>query len=421
MKTKDELIPLLESKHFCILPWIHFHAWPNGNVMPCCVADSTMPVSKIKADESVMQMLNAEDYKKMRLAMLNDEPSAACKRCYDLEELGTWTLRKSHNKVRGLREIDAVAATNDDGSIDAFKMKYMDIRFSNICNMKCRSCGPACSSLWAEEKLKIHGVENLEKYFGTRKIVINNNEDDAFLTKLLPHLDEVEEVYFAGGESLITQEHYDCLDYWIKNGLNKKVELTYTTNFSSLKFKQYDLIAYWKKFPALKIWASLDADGEHAELMRKGTNWDRVIKNIKQVRESCPHAIFQITPTISIWNIYTFPAFFDRLIEQGLISRNTIPRFNMLTDPWWANVMILPQFAKDELSILYKHYSEKYADNHSIANGFKTIEYAIATGSPNKGGIVEFIKMNDDLDNIRNEGLLITCPELKEVYEWAKS
>ena len=131
------------GKHFCVLPWIHFHAWPDSKVMPCCVADSSMPVSNINKDESIIQMMNSSDYKKMRLAMLNDEPVEACKRCYDLELMGTWTMRQSHNKRRGLEYVDLIdTTTRPDGSLTEFKMKYMDIRFSNICNMKCRSCGP---------------------------------------------------------------------------------------------------------------------------------------------------------------------------------------------------------------------------------------------------------------------------------------
>jgi hypothetical protein len=93
------------------------------------------------------------------------------------------------------------------------------------------------------------------------------------MAKLKPHLKDVTEVYFAGGEIIITPEHYECLDYWIENGLTDQVELTYTTNFSSLKYKKnVDLIEYWKKFPKLKIWASLDAHGKVAECIRKGTD-----------------------------------------------------------------------------------------------------------------------------------------------------
>ena len=43
------------GKHFCVLPWVHFHSWPDGRVMPCCVADSNMPVAEIKKDEFTPQ------------------------------------------------------------------------------------------------------------------------------------------------------------------------------------------------------------------------------------------------------------------------------------------------------------------------------------------------------------------------------
>lgn len=275
-----------EGKHFCVLPWIHFHSWPNGNVMPCCVADSNKPVATIKSDESIIQMMNSEDFKRLRRDMLEDKPSDECKRCYDLELLGTWTMRQSHNKRRGFEYIDMIEATNPDGSIDNFEMRYMDIRFSNLCNMKCRSCGPGCSSQWAEEYVKKKwGMDQLEKHFGMKSIVVNSNEDQMFMTKLKPYLKDVTEVYFAGGEVIITPEHYECLDYWIENKLTDQIELTYTTNFSVLKYKSRDLIKLWKKFPNLKIWASLDAGGSQAEIIRKGTDWEKTVKNIKKLRE----------------------------------------------------------------------------------------------------------------------------------------
>ena len=145
--TTDESLAK-HGKHFCVLPWIHFHSWPDGRVMPCCIADSNMPVADLKDDEPVINMMNSPDYKKLRLAMMNDEPVETCKRCYDLELMGTWTMRQSHNKRRGLDYVDYISQnTNDDGGLSEFEMKYMDLRFSSICNMKCRSCGPGCSKI----------------------------------------------------------------------------------------------------------------------------------------------------------------------------------------------------------------------------------------------------------------------------------
>jgi hypothetical protein len=33
-------------------------------------------------------------------------------------------------------------------------MRYFDIRFSNICNFKCRTCGSGFSTQWEQEDLK---------------------------------------------------------------------------------------------------------------------------------------------------------------------------------------------------------------------------------------------------------------------------
>jgi len=430
MVTKAHVTKLIkEGKNFCVLPWIHFHSFPNGDVMPCCMADSSKPVSKIKSEESIIQMMNSDEYKKMRVAMLKDQPLETCFRCTSVEQLGAWTMRNSHNTRRGLDYVDLISKTKKDGSIDEFKMKYMDIRFSNLCNMKCRTCGPACSSQWAEEYAKTKGHDKLEKYFGLKSFVVNTNEDQVFMTKLKPYLDHVEEVYFAGGEAIITPEHYECLDYWIEKGLTHKVELTYTTNFSVLKYKDRNLIELWKKFPNIKIWASLDASGDVAELVRKGTKWDTIVKNMKKLKKEVPHAEFQISPTISTRNVWSFPEFFDYLYDNELISKKVDPRFNLLTHPWWANIFILPDHIKEKLIKTYEMHVRKYEHLPGIANGFKLIQQNLKAGShrygdhvshEDKGGILEFIFHNNEMDVNRKEKLLDVVPELKEVYQWAK-
>ena len=424
MADKAVVKNLVENgKHFCVLPWVHFHAWPDSRVMPCCVADSNMPVAHVKSDETIIEMMNSDRYKEIREAMLNDEAVPECKRCYDLELMGTWTMRQSHNKRRGLDYVDYISDnTNDDGSLKEFEMKYMDIRFSNLCNMKCRSCGPACSSQWAQEFQDQRGEEMFKKYFPNQKIVVNNNEDQTLMLKLKPYLGDVTEVYFAGGEIIITPEHYECLDYWIENGQADTIELNYTTNFSTLRYKKnVDLINYWSKFKNIQVWASLDAHGDVAECIRKGTDWNRIVNNIKMVKEQVPHAEFQITPTISIWNVFTFPDFFDYMMEQGFIDKNSSPRFNLATNPWYANIMILPKHVKRRLTELYRVYQERYKDNVELHNGFKMIIYNLNVGEENKGGIQEFIKFNEELDQFRDEKLEDLIPELKEVYEWARS
>lgn len=418
------------GRHFCVLPWIHFHAWPDSRVMPCCVANSALPVSEIKSDESIVQMMNSDAYKRMRKAMLNDDYVIECKKCYDIEAAGGTTMRQSHNKRRGLQYVDLITNTTlEDGSLTEFTMKYMDIRFSNLCNMKCRSCGPGCSSLWAKDYIEDEGVEKYQKYFKTTKFLVNNNEDMSFMAKLKPYLKDVEEVYFAGGEIIIQPEHYECLDYWIANGMADHIELGYTTNLSSLKYKDKDLINYWKQFPKLQIWASIDATDDVAETIRSGTDWPRIVNNINRIKKEVPHAQFQITPTVSIWNIFSFADFFDTMIDLELIDRNTVPRFNVASNPWYANVMILPDFVRNRLIDRFEESVARYGYNEHLANSFKVIIQNLKNGnetwvpagksSQNKGGIIEFKQYNDQLDKFRKEKLTDTIPELIEVYAWA--
>lgn len=437
MKDKEELIK--NGKHFCILPWIHFHAWPNKQVMPCCVADSNMPVSEIKDDQSILEMMNSEEYKRMRLAMLNDEYYEPCRRCYELEDFNTWTMRQSQNTVRGLDNIDLIASTNDDGSIDEFKMKYMDIRFSNLCNFKCRSCGPACSNLWAEEQLDQmdNNRKEFEITFKLKDVLVSNTDNNDFMTKLKEHLPDVEECYFAGGEILVTPDHYECLEFWIENDLAKNIHLNYTTNMSKLTYKNKDIFEYWKHFKSIEIWASLDDVGERAELIRNGTRWGKIVENLRRIRDEAPNVSLGFTPTISIWNIWNYHKLFDFLYEEGLIDPIRPPRLNILTYPECAALDVLPGFIIKDLKKIYHDYQRKFdrkteRNSESVQkmhNTFGIIISALndALGEPGYYDypgkpelFMEFMDRNDRMDEYRDEFFLDVIPELREVYEWAK-
>jgi hypothetical protein len=109
------------------------------------------------------------------------------------------------------------------------------------------------------------------------------------------------------------------------------------------------------------------------------------------------------------------------MINEGFITANSSPRFNLATNPWYANIMILPKHIKQGLMEKYKQHQAKYLDNQDIQNGFNMILYNLSVGDENKGGILEFKKFNDELDEYRNETLEDIIPELKEVYAWAAS
>lgn len=422
---KDNL--LKRNKAFCILPWIHMHAWPDGRAMPCCIADSDQPFGNVK-ENSIKEVWNSDKYKELRLAMLNGEKLDCCRRCYELEDSTyIWTLRKNHNQWFGDKHFDLVEKTNADGSIDEMRMAYMDIRFSNICNMKCRTCGPELSSLHAQEHGELYGkheVANILKNNGSNIVNVAKHKD--FWNELQQYLPDVEEVYWAGGEPLITDEHYKILDHWIDIG-KTDVRLRYTTNFSNLRFKQKSIIDYWKEFPDIQVSASLDAMGARAEFMRFGTVWNTVERNRQEMLEHLPNIHFELTPTISIYNAWNWPDFHMDWVERGLVDIENC-RLNMLTDPDFMRLDNIPNDYKIELRSKYIDYKawaydkikDRIATNPAVVKDvlgkIDSVIQFMNTGKLNKDKLKQFFDKNHGLDQHRKEDFWSTFPEM----EWLR-
>jgi hypothetical protein len=423
-KANKNLLDPKTNETFCILPWVHFHALPNKKVLPCCMAESTAPVSDTDKS-SVIEIMNSEDYKKLRLNMLNGKKTDICKRCYDVEKLGVWSLRNSQNTVRGEKFLDLVSKTNADGSIDEFVLDYMDIRWSNICNFKCRSCGPEFSSLHAQEYAdKKWTKHHLASSFKMKNIVVTCNESNSLYDKIVPYLNDVQEVYFAGGESLITPEHYQLLDYWEKNN-KTDILLTYTTNFSVFNYKDKHVFDYWKKFKNIKIFASIDGDKKVGEYLRKGTVWKDIEENVILIKKEVPHVEFFLTPTISIWNVDNFPDFYQRWLDKGFVSYESELRLNILTHPWWANIQHLPPKFKETVAKKWLKLMANSKFPLSTKDVFSTVLYALQSEKSfqnktyNLDAIRMFFKENIDTDNIRKEDLFKSIPIMKELLqEW---
>jgi hypothetical protein len=65
-------------------------------------------------------------------------------------------------------------------------------------------------------------------------------------TQLEPHLDYVEQIYFAGGEPLLMEEHYRILDELVRRK-RFDVRLIYNTNFTHTDLKGNSVFEYWKQ------------------------------------------------------------------------------------------------------------------------------------------------------------------------------
>ena len=57
--TSKEKELLMDSKTFCMLPWMHLHAYPDGRAYPCCFAFDPFPVGNLN-ENSMEEVFNGE-------------------------------------------------------------------------------------------------------------------------------------------------------------------------------------------------------------------------------------------------------------------------------------------------------------------------------------------------------------------------
>jgi len=407
--TEDQRHKLMHSEYFCMLPWIHLHAWPDGRAYPCCLAKAAHPVGNFK-QHSMREIWNQEPMRALRQNMLADRACRECGDCYEQEAAGFASMRNNSNKSFG-HHIDLIDQTLPDGSLPDMRLHYWDVRFSNICNLKCRSCGSIFSSRWHDDDVKIWGKE-----LRPRVSFAGRHEEDVWeqMQEHVPHLDQI---YFAGGEPLIMEEHNRILKLLIEKG-NTRVRLIYNTNLTELKFKKESVLDLWKHFPTVCVAASLDDMGDRASIIRSGTDWTRVEQNIRDLKRECPHVDFMISPTLSIMNIWNFVPFHRYMVESGFIRAQDF-NLNILQGPDYYRIDMLPMPIKLEFKQQFEQHIEWLQDKDTIQRAIGGFQGAIAfmMATDNSHLLPDFWNTVNDLDWSRNEDLLSMVPELKAIAE----
>ena len=79
MTVKEKKL-LTENESFCMLPWMHLHAFPDGRAYPCCFAQDKYPVGDLNKN-SLEEVFNNDKMKKLRKNMLNGITNKECVKC----------------------------------------------------------------------------------------------------------------------------------------------------------------------------------------------------------------------------------------------------------------------------------------------------------------------------------------------------
>ncbi len=405
--NKDFL--LNDSETFCMFPWVHLNATPKGDVYPCCSNDYTQPVGNTK-DNTLEEIFNSPKMKELRLDMLNERKNNICDFCYKHEEVGPHSFR-NYSKEHFSKYFDEVVPTTQaDGTVDEFKMRYFDIRFSNICNFKCRTCGSEFSSKWGEEMRK--------NYDPKHPVVIHVDDNKGtVLDEVLEHIEHIDLAYFAGGEPLITDEHYTMLEAMIRKG-RTDITLRYNTNASNIKYKKHDILELWKHFDKIELSCSIDHYGERAEYMRKGTDWGVVENNLLTFR-NLDYVSFQMNTVFSIYNYLTIGEFYQYLKDKDIVrTEDWYHSLYLAVHPDYYCAKSLPKELKAIASDKALAWANSNIDDKTCIPKLviDAVNFANDTDqwSQNRD---KFLMHTRSIDRIRGENFWETFPELNRLQD----
>jgi radical SAM protein with 4Fe4S-binding SPASM domain len=394
----------MTSKTFCIYPWIHIYANPDGNVLPCCVADHHKPLGNLRT-HTLGEVWNNDSYKNIRKKMLAGESCEECRGCYQQEAQGIESVRQSKNRAYE-KHIHLIKNTKEDGSLDNISLRHFDVRWSNICNFKCLSCSSTYSSAWATEDNENGATKPIYILAGGI-----NNED--LYKQFEPHFKDIETFYFAGGEPLLTTEHYKILKHLIDIG-RTDVKLEYNTNLSVLRHKNNFVLDLWNQFSNVQINASIDSWGSRAEYIREGTYWPNIEDSIRRIKDQSPHVNLNTGSVISVFNVYTIPDFLEYMFDNDLFDRETYnPYFYNIINPDCYSANVLDDSIKYQ--IIDKLSNICYNENINLQ--IKKVITYIKNSKYNPKLRDEFLKRTAYYDKIRNRNFVETFPELFELYQ----
>jgi MoaA/NifB/PqqE/SkfB family radical SAM enzyme len=375
----------------------------NESERLCCRTSEIQQVNKrtVSTEMDMKNRWSSDYYKNARQRILNGEKLEICSDCFDKEEKGGHSDRIRYNSVYR----DFIKPNIDTGNQYASPLD-LDIRPSNLCNLKCRMCGPSNSS----QIYKEFSSDYVQKKYGTyinKEVDFESINIDASIwnlenEKYLLH-DNLKKIKLLGGEPSIMPETESILDYLISVG-KTDVNLHITTNLTNSNKKFIDKLS---KFSNLEFNYSIDGIGDVVEYIRTPVTFEAIEKNIK-IYESLGNG--EIICTVQALNLFNM---ID--ILEWADSINVPIFFNSLEYPRWASVYNIPKDVRDrELKNILKNGIPPKHETCAKKN-IAVLEQYLACDETYDPTM--FVLATKALDDIRDQKLKDSIPEIWELFK----
>ena len=396
------------NNFFCPLPWNHLMFKNGDKVQACCETYQ----DQFDPAETIAKTANDPIMRQLRLDLL--DPDVVPKICWKCETREKYqpeqSVRKNALQLHDhWTEQRARDETNSDGSVDNFRLEHLDIRWSNLCNYKCRFCGIQSSNLWLKENKMIYG-DDLADHYDPKTGISEYNMD---WEDLKTHLPYIRYCKLAGGEPTIMPGTYQLLEELIRVE-NKNCWISLITNGTTIQYGKYNLLELLKHFKGVRIQLSMEGMGDRHAWARSGKDdWHLIEKNIEQFQAYTKEFGWKMNfhTGISWMNMYHLGDFI-------LQYPNTQFIFNMVTQPEEMSIM---NFYKSDLQKCILHY-EKLLENSPtpiasmhLSKVKKALQNAIDT-TDESIDMEKFKRIHNMLDDNRKQNFALAYPEWSHLY-----
>jgi organic radical activating enzyme len=446
-KSAAEQMKELLGPSLCLAKWRQVSLHLGTGMNNSCYHP---PLHKIDAEAIALNpsaLHNTEWKKQQRKAMLRGEKPSECSYCWSAERNGHLSDRHYRSgEPWAVSDLVAIQASTGD---EDWRPSYVEVNFSNVCNLGCSYCSPQFSSSWAQEAKK-HGPyptsnrHNDPAYFAGDRRNIPNREDNPYVNafwewwpELYPALKHFR---MTGGEPMMDHNTYRVFDY-VKNFPKPDLHLDVTSNFSvePVIFEKY--IKEVRALCSTQIehfmqYVSLDSGiMSHSEYIRHGLNGELfgyyVDEYLTSVKEKNSLTFIVTMNNLSLLGMIKL---LDWILELRSKHSHTYQRIwfdtPLLRQPRWQSLQVLPESYQLKLSQAIIFMEKNRMPDGSFV-GFK--DYEIDRMRRNLDWMREpqdpaeitqaradFYRFFNEHDHRRGTSFLRTFPEMREFWQECK-
>lgn len=384
-KNIDELIDneLKFSDNFCFIPFLHLslcrgffciHGQCREGLGPFWIGNEEGK-SYETSNSTISEAWNSSDANLVREVFAKNERSNNCRSCWEEDDASVTSKRKNYIHIY---LADYVTKNNIDYNRNDFDInklytkikrdlienrrsfpEHIDVKMSNLCNLKCRVCSFINSSSWKKEDEEIDGIDKnvLMKtdYCSDKEKTLS--KADNFISDFVTNSSKIHKIDFFGGEPFLAPETKVILDTLVSSGHSKNIEVTFISNGTILK---PEITKVFSSFKSIDMSISMDGIGQHAEYIRHPLNWNQWLIHLKKydlLSRMVPLRI-SLSATISIFNIYYYPELINYFIDFfEKRSEKFEDHFNfhasVVYSPVEYSIINMPKHAKHEVMKKY--------------------------------------------------------------------